>query len=307
MLGEMWWILIAEDEIEVREMFRDAIIKKVDSLGMLAHVVEVSDGAEAIGKAASRAFDCIITDLRMPKATGEAMIRAIQEQPLNSNTPVIVISAHAREEFQAFCSEFEHIRYLDKPCTPQQVADTTLKELVYGRRDDRVSVHLLSPFLKAVQLRFGSAATNSVVIQKPSIKKAGIEMAGHAHCLLAIGSEFSKAYFCVSFDNSIFQDEGPTEIANASKEPPIKYNQRVRDLAFELIEIAMPQLKVCLGGNPRLKGLTQVLTSRKEDPNRILLKNATAVTVCVETLKGRIFLSAMSANDFTVLKKNSAA
>jgi len=311
MLGEMMWILIAEDEVEVREMFRNAIIKKIDSMGMLAHVVEVGDGGEAVSKASARPYDCIITDLRMPRTTGESMIRTIQSQPLNFNTPIIVISAHARDEFQAFCAEYEHIRYLDKPCTPDEVAETVIKELSYGKRDARISVHLLNPFLKAVQKHFPSVTAEVVATQKPVLKKSGVDLAGDIQCVLSLRSEFSKAHFCIGFDGSLFQDEMPAEgnspVFPVAKEQPHRLTNRSRQLAFDLIEAAMPQLKICLGGNPRLKGMTQVLKSRKDDPNQVLLRNATCVTMTIETSRGRIYLNALCAQDFTVFRKNSAA
>jgi CheY-like chemotaxis protein len=313
MLGDMWWILIAEDEPEVREMFRNAIIKKVDSMGMLAHIVEVPNGAEAIVKAGGRTFDCIVTDLRMPIGTGEDFIRTIQSQPLNFNTPVIVISAHAREEFQNFCSEFQHIRYLDKPCTPDEVSETVMKELNYGKRDGRVSVHLLSPFIKAVKKNFGPKDSETVTVQKPIIKKSGKEMPGQVHCILSLRSEFSKAHFCISFDESFFRKEPLSlepheEIGIAiTKESPVRLTGWSRDLTFELIEQAMEHLKICLGGTPRLKGLTQVLNSRIDDSHRALLVNATAVTVGIMTPKGHIYLSALSAKDFNSLVVSNAA
>jgi CheY-like chemotaxis protein len=311
MLAEMWWILIAEDEVEVREMFRNAILKKLDSIGRLAHVVEANDGAEAISKVSARAFDCIVTDLRMPRTTGESMIRAIQTQPLNFNTPIIVISAHAREEFQNFCVEYEHIRYLDKPCTPDQVAEAAIKELNYGKRDSRISVHLLNPFLKAAKAQFPSVIGDLASNHKTSLKKGGTEMAGDVQCILSLRSEFSKAHFCIGFDKSLLQDETPSTEAREEfvrpKEQPHRLTNRSRELAFEMIESAMPHLKICLGGSPRLKGMTQVLKSRQDDPNQGLLKNATGVTMTIETPKGRIYLSALCAQDFTVFKKLGAA
>lgn len=307
MLGEMWWILLAEDEEDVREMFRNAIVEKIDSMGLLAHIVEVENGSEALAKASSRAFDCIVSDLRMPTLSGEDVVRALQAQPLNFNTPIVVVSAYAREEFQKFCKEYEHIRYLNKPCFPHEVADAVIKELTYGKRDERVSVHLLNPFVKTVKAKLGRESDASLIsIGKPMIKPFGKSMAGDVHCIMTLSSEFSKACFALSVDQALLLPDNSEDEASKAllKEKSRKLLHLSKEFALEVIENAMPNLKICLGGTPHLVGLTQILGSNKNDPNMPLLTNTVAVTIYLETegKQGKLYLSALSAQDFSILR-----
>ncbi len=302
MLGEMQWILIAEDEAEVREMFRNAILRKADSQGMLVHVVEACDGLEALSKASAREFDCILTDLKMPQKTGADVIRTLQEHPLNSNAPFVVISAHANDQFQPFLSEYDHIRYLAKPCTPEEVAKATISQLQYGRKDERVSVHLMNPFLKALKTKL-CANSGKLEMFKPFIKNSGVAPKGEIHNLLTLTSGLSKAHFCISFDKAFSYmpeaaERTPEELLQLAKESGKRHERQARELILELIEEAGPQLKICLGGQPRLMAMTQTHRSVKDEPTYKALEKATTISVELATPNGRMFLSALAKHDF---------
>ncbi len=300
------WILIAEDEVEVREMFRNAIVKRLESQGVAAHVVEADDGVDAMAKMAKKSFDCIITDLRMPNMTGADMIKWLSDDSLNSNTPVVVISAHVNDQFQPFCTEYDHVKFLEKPCTPEEVAEVTFKEIGYGKKDERISVHLMNPFLKAVQAKFSGQTGVSLEMQRPYIKAPGVPMKGDVHSILTLSSGTSKSIFSVSLDGTFFDRQLASEVSSI-KEYGRKFDGLARDLVQELVEIALPQLKICMGGQPRLVGLTQVPNARAEDINLKLLDKATCITVEVETFQGKVYLSALSRKDFSMLRGRSAA
>jgi CheY-like chemotaxis protein len=309
MSAEMWWILLVEDESEVREMFRNAILKKIDGMGMLAHIVEAADGQEAMAKASARSFDCIVTDLRMPKMSGSEMVQSIQGQALNSNAPIIVISAFAENEFKPFRSEYDHIKFLSKPCTPDEVANAVVKEIGYGKRDERISVHLINPFLKTLQARWGES---SLQIRKPFVKKNGERLRGDIHCLMTLSSEFSKAYFCVSFAKSFLlqgHPEAEDELVDVNFQKALskKLHQLAREFVLAWVEEAMPHLKVRLGGQPRLIGLTQVLRSDSGAPGLGALEKARSIVLGLDLKGSEIFLCALARRDFPAIHKDNIA
>lgn len=78
-------ILIVDDEAIIRD-FLSEVLEEYD-LSMAA------DGDEAIALLAQQHFDLIITDLRMPKVTGEEVVKAAREK--DPKQKVIVISGYS--------------------------------------------------------------------------------------------------------------------------------------------------------------------------------------------------------------------
>ncbi|MBO4938833.1 MAG: response regulator transcription factor [Oscillospiraceae bacterium] len=78
-------ILIAEDDLELRQLFRHVLIKN----GYL--VTGVGNGQEALDTLDSEYFDLIISDIMMPVMDGYTLVRLLREE--NINTPVLMITA----------------------------------------------------------------------------------------------------------------------------------------------------------------------------------------------------------------------
>jgi CheY-like chemotaxis protein len=87
-------ILAADDEMDIR-MILEAVLMRHGEVDV------VSDGQEAIDKLVKaqeeqKPYDAVVTDLRMPKKDGFAVLDYIREN--YGNTPVIVLSANAKPE-----------------------------------------------------------------------------------------------------------------------------------------------------------------------------------------------------------------
>ena len=100
-------ILIAEDEPGVRSFLSEA-------LEMVGHdVTTAKDGIEAVMRLKERAFDVLLTDLRMPGADGLTVVRtAAVEQP---ELQVIVLTAHGTVEVAVECMKLGAFDFLQKP------------------------------------------------------------------------------------------------------------------------------------------------------------------------------------------------
>jgi two-component system OmpR family response regulator len=102
-------ILVVEDEADIREIL-------VASLSAGAEVEGAADGQEALemlerGPAPS----VILLDLRMPRLSGEGVLRALERAP--SPPPVVTMSACTRERPRGA------VAHLDKPFTVREVWD----------------------------------------------------------------------------------------------------------------------------------------------------------------------------------------
>ena len=80
-------ILVVDDERGLREVL-SIMLKRAGYA-----VTEASDGEEAIGQINKEIFDLVITDLRMPKADGMAVLKAVKSS--SPETVVLVITAFA--------------------------------------------------------------------------------------------------------------------------------------------------------------------------------------------------------------------
>jgi len=78
-------VLVAEDEAPMRQTIRDVLV----SYGCDVDVA--SDGAEAIGRIGERRYDLVVSDIKMPKATGYDVFAAVKSRC--PETPVILITA----------------------------------------------------------------------------------------------------------------------------------------------------------------------------------------------------------------------
>ena len=85
----MYKLLIADDEIKIRETLKDYMTAK----GM--NVTLAKDGREAIEKAETEAFDLIILDVMMPVLDGLGACREIRSF---TDTPILFLSALGEEE-----------------------------------------------------------------------------------------------------------------------------------------------------------------------------------------------------------------
>lgn len=61
----------------------------------VSQVVTCSSGLEAIRQAEKQSFDMILMDIQMPQMDGVTACQNIKQLPLNANTPIIAVTAHA--------------------------------------------------------------------------------------------------------------------------------------------------------------------------------------------------------------------
>lgn len=110
-------ILVAEDERDIRELIGFTL----RFAGF--EVVLVSNGAEAIEKAALERPDLILMDVRMPKMTGYEACRQLKNNPATQSIPVVFLSAKGQE------GEIEQglasgaVEYIVKPFAPDELAN----------------------------------------------------------------------------------------------------------------------------------------------------------------------------------------
>ena len=104
-------ILLAEDNVVNQKVAARLLEKQGHS------VVVVSDGAQALDASSNEVFDVILMDVQMPVMDGYEATRAIREreQPTDSHTPIVALTAHAMKGDREICLENGMDSYLAKP------------------------------------------------------------------------------------------------------------------------------------------------------------------------------------------------
>lgn len=123
MANEPKKILIVDDEPDIRNFLSACI----EDAGFLTETAK--DGVEALEKVAADPPDLITLDLVMPRRSGVQVIRELQKNEQWAKIPVIVITAHARDEFgsdevkalSAFTANMQPRYTIEKPVTPEKI------------------------------------------------------------------------------------------------------------------------------------------------------------------------------------------
>lgn len=137
-------ILVVDDEPDVRN-FLSTIIQDAGFI-----VDTAIDGQEALEKIERELPDLMTLDMVMPRKSGIELIRTLRKNEKWSKLPVIVITAHARDEFaredikgfNAFTSGLKPRRTIEKPVTPEVLVNT-ISEILEVEPEPKVpeSIH----------------------------------------------------------------------------------------------------------------------------------------------------------------------
>ncbi len=108
-------ILIVDDEEMVLFVWRSALQKLTNRYDLET----ARNGDEALYKLEQSLFDLVITDLRMPGLSGQALTRTIRN--LHPELLVIWITAYRSVEIDTEAKELKVMCCLDKPLTVAQI------------------------------------------------------------------------------------------------------------------------------------------------------------------------------------------
>ena len=118
-------ILIVDDERSMRDVL-SIMLKKAGYA-----VTTANDGEEAIEQIGKDIFDLVITDLKMPKAGGLEVLKAVKE--VSPETVVLMITAFASTETAVEAMKRGAYDYLTKPFQVDEVQLIIRNALEIGR------------------------------------------------------------------------------------------------------------------------------------------------------------------------------
>ncbi len=116
-------ILVVDDEPDVRNFLATCI----EDAGF--KVQTAIDGVDALDKIKANPPDLMTLDMVMPRHSGINLMRKLRQNEEWANIPVIVITAHAKDEFgsedikkfEAFAAHHRPKHFMEKPVTPAKL------------------------------------------------------------------------------------------------------------------------------------------------------------------------------------------
>ena len=121
-------VLLCDDEEVLRQLVRATLANDDYS------IVEASDGEESLELARSHRPDLIVLDMMMPGRSGLEVLRELRADPETAATPVIMLTARARESDRNEAASAGADRYLAKPFSPLELISVVEELVANGRR-----------------------------------------------------------------------------------------------------------------------------------------------------------------------------
>lgn len=107
-------VLVVEDNAEMRSFVRDVLAADF-------RVATAGDGAEGLDRARALRPDLTVTDIMMPRVSGDAMVEAVRRRPELEAMPILLLSARADEELRVRLLREGAQDYLTKPFAAEEL------------------------------------------------------------------------------------------------------------------------------------------------------------------------------------------
>jgi two-component system chemotaxis response regulator CheY len=118
--------MIVDDSSSMRSIVK----RTVEMSGFdVEHFFEADNGKTALEILDNEWVDAILSDLNMPVMDGEAFLTALQENPMFSEIPVIVVTTEGRDEKLQQLRSLGAAAFIKKPFKPEVIRDTLVRAL----------------------------------------------------------------------------------------------------------------------------------------------------------------------------------
>lgn len=139
-------VLIVDDEVEIRDILKTCVLKVAPN----ALVMEAGNGIDAEAKVKSQFFDCIVTDISMPKSDGiDFLYRVAQLRPEQRPKSILILSAYFNPNRLNSLPMPIPIEFLPKPCSITLIKNYLTK--VLGEKEEEIPTETHQP-LKSIHI-----------------------------------------------------------------------------------------------------------------------------------------------------------
>ncbi len=244
------WVLIVDDEPEIRESLRTFIEM---NLRDQVKIVEAKDGIEATTRIHFRAFDVILTGLKMPRKQGQDFVKSVRSSQLNSRTPIIVVTGFSDDSLGG-----DLIQVIEKPYSFEQISTAVLTQLKLKNGEDRISAELLNALVESNIAFYESVLKLPCQLGSPGPLAKGSEFCGDLFCLATVQSGKGLNQFLFGFSRTFLTKALPKEMpvqSDSLEKATRAAGQSILKRVVKLIgvdRIASTETQVLTGDSPKL-------------------------------------------------------
>ena len=205
------WVLVVDDDPDVRELLVDDLIDQFD--GEL-RIVQAADGVQASGKLENQSFDCIITDLKMPKRDGDHFIEWVRESQRNKNVPIVVVTGYPEPHL---IEKYPNVHFLDKPVDFRVFGETVKTQLKLGRMDQRISADFFNASVDSTRRFFSKVLEAIPVVENPEQKTANDPLDGEILTYFSVQGSYGRCDIAIGYDVELLKLLSPNGESEAKK------------------------------------------------------------------------------------------
>ncbi len=153
MSGDIGWILIVDDEVNIRAGLRDVLVRDGHT------VTEAGSGEEALTRLETSDYDVAIVDIRMPEMSGIELLEVIRLRW--PHIAVIMLTGHGTLETAMVAVKAGAHDYLLKPARTEAIRQTLTTAIAASRRH-KVEAQLLESMRVSLELLDGGRDEGAV-------------------------------------------------------------------------------------------------------------------------------------------------
>lgn len=110
-------ILIVDDEAFVRRV----MVKTLTKAGF--EVVQACNGAQAWEMLCESHPDALVTDIDMPRMTGEQLCNRIEKEIPERKFPILVVTSKTALEHRTWARQIDNLSFIEKPLSLRKLID----------------------------------------------------------------------------------------------------------------------------------------------------------------------------------------
>ncbi|MBC87420.1 MAG: hypothetical protein CL677_09615 [Bdellovibrionaceae bacterium] len=275
------WILLAEDDDDLRLVVREAIESHFD---FNIKVIEARDGVEASGKLKAQAFDCIITDLQMPNRDGQSFIEFVKRSAMNESTPLIVATGFPDPNLE---KKHKDLVVLEKPYSTELLIEKVEQQLRLGRLNQRVGAEVLNTLVVVCNEFIKQVALAETEPSTPIAKKPGDDLHGKVVSCMKIKTAAGTCRLGLGFSEELIKNMYAA-VSIDSKTPP----EKIVDVALKVIfKLTGKMFNQITGDFPTLD--ERVVFESKSGELYKSIKDSKGVVIPIESSKGCLYAHAL--------------
>ncbi len=279
------WILLVEDDPDLRLVVRDAIENHYD---YNVKVIEAKDGVEASSKLSGQAFDCIITDLQMPNRDGKSFIDWVKRSAMNESTPIVVTTGFPDSSIE---KKYREIIMLEKPYSTEILIDKIDQQLKLGRLNQRVGAEVLNTLVIVCNEFLKQVVMASPEKIKPLAKKAGQDLEGHVVSCMKVKTSGGSCRLGLGFSKELVDNMYNAVSLNKETTP----QEQLVDVALKVIfKLTGKVFNQITGDYPTLD--ERMVFTTKDNALYQTVKAAKGVIIPIESSKGCLYAHALYVN-----------